>query len=391
MSDQQPGLDPSIIVIFGITGDLSRRYLLPALYHLCKDDLLPNPVAVIGTSRQTLELDDFLGHVELCVLEQDNICDPDVLKKLRKLVELVQLDPTEPTHYDRLLKRLNEIEDAHGECLNRLYYLSIPPQIYAPVINNLGSTELNGSCQHGTATTRLLVEKPFGYDLASAEALIKETSQRFKEEQLFRIDHYLAKEISQAILPFRLQNPAFEALWNAEHISKIEIIAIESLDVEGRKFYDQIGALRDLVQSHLLQLLALTTMELPATLEAADIHSAKQQLLESIAKPVLEQVREQVVRGQYEGYRQEVDNPTSTTETFVSLSLELPTSRWQGTSLELTTGKALAAKQTAVVLHFREGGKLSFQIQPEGAIALSAGRPKSGDWLWRRRNATKPH
>ncbi|HVS58229.1 MAG TPA: glucose-6-phosphate dehydrogenase [Candidatus Saccharimonadales bacterium] len=367
-------LNPTILVIFGITGDLSKRYLLPALYHLCKDDLLPQHFVVIGTSRQKQVLDDFLGQVELCVLEQDNVCDPAVLKQLRSLMKLVQLDPTNGTGYGHLLEHLNTIEAEHGICMNRLYYLSIPPQIYEPIVKNLAEQGLNGSCTHNKALTRLMVEKPFGYDLTSAEELIDYTGRCFTEKQVFRIDHYLAKETVQDILLFRQRNPAYEARWNGTHIKQIEVVSYEHLGIEGRRFYDQIGALRDLIQSHLLQLLALTTMELPDALTSAAIHKNKEALLNSIGPFPADKVGTQTIRGQYDGYRHEVDNPDSVTETFAAIRFTIPTARWQGTNIMLATGKGLSAKQTAITVTFRDGSQVQFQVQPQPGIATSGER-----------------
>jgi glucose-6-phosphate 1-dehydrogenase len=185
-----PVLDPAIIVIFGITGDLSQRYLLPSLYHLIKDGSLHEQTEIIGISRQAMTADDLLNKVELCVNEIDKVCDPDALQKMHDHTRMFQMDPVDKAGYERLLILLNGIEDEKGLCMNRLYYLSIPPQVYSPIISLMGETGLNKSCQHDHALTRLLVEKPFGYDLGSAEELIANTAHVFSEEQLFRIDHY---------------------------------------------------------------------------------------------------------------------------------------------------------------------------------------------------------
>lgn len=361
--------DPTVLVIFGVTGDLSKRYLLPALYHLCKDGLLPQPCRIIGTSRQKLALDDFLGQVELCVLEQDNICDPVVLDNLRRMMELCQLEPTSEPDYQRLADRLNTLEEKLGVCLNRLFYLSIPPQLYSGVVKRLGEAKLNGSCQHGKAVTRLMVEKPFGYDLASARELIAATAAVFSEEQTYRIDHYLAKETVQNILLFRQKNPDLEARWNGQHISRIEITAYEKVDVGSRRFYDAIGALRDIIQSHLWQLLGLCIMELPHPLASGSIHNSKARALQAIGAFPAEQVAKATVRAQYEGYKEEVGNPESTTETFATVRFQL-TAAWQGTEVFLATGKALNAKRTEINVYFRGGSQVQFRVQPQPRIEL---------------------
>ncbi|MGH7241774.1 MAG: glucose-6-phosphate dehydrogenase, partial [Candidatus Saccharimonadales bacterium] len=278
-------LEPSIIVIFGVTGDLSKRYLLPALYHLFKDQQLNPDTIILGLTRQSLDADELFKHVELCINEADNVCDPAALQVMRAKTQLLQFDPADSAAYPQLLERLNHIEEEVGMCMNRLYYLSIPPKLFTDVVANIGAAGLNMSCQHGHAKTRLLVEKPFGHDVASAEALVSETNEVFDEAQVFRIDHYLAKETVQNILSFRRHNPVFASIWNSAHITSIDITASEKISIEGRKnFYEGVGALRDLIQSHLLQLAAITTMDLPLEFDGDHIHLARQALLESIAQ-----------------------------------------------------------------------------------------------------------
>jgi glucose-6-phosphate 1-dehydrogenase len=388
MSDTLNGkdLEPAILVIFGITGDLAKRKVLPALYHLLKDNLLPEHMTIVGTSRHDVSVDDLLKNVELCVLEKDNICDPAVLEIFRSKVRMIQFNPVEGDDYERLHKTLDAIETEQGVCMNRLYYLSIPPQVYGPLVRQLGEHGLNGSCQHGKAATRLLVEKPFGYDQRSAQDLIENTGKQFTETQVFRIDHYLAKETVQNILTFRRYNPLFASVWNNEHIESIDIIAAEQIGIEGRAdFYEPIGAMRDLIQSHLMQLLALTTMDLPVDLnDSQAIHHEKQALLEAIPPLPPDQVAARVIRGQYEGYRQEVNKPDSTTETYVSIELSIGIERWEGVPIRLTTGKALRAKRTEITISFG-GGKdtsqpnlLTFRVQPNEGIDVQLVVKKPG-------------
>ena len=373
--------EPTIFVIFGVTGNLARKKLLPALYHLIKDDLLHEHTEIIGISRHDLKASDILKDVELCVLEADKTCDPVIIAAFKKRLRLIRLDPVKAGDYDALLTTLNKIEDEHGMCMNRLFYLSIPPQVYEPVIDNLGARHLNEGCPHHKGQSRLLVEKPFGYDLASARDLIKSTAKHFTEDQVFRIDHYLAKETAQNILVFREQNPMFSRGWDSKHISSIELLFSEKIGVEGRKeFYDNVGALRDVVQNHLMQLLALVTTELPRTSGSQPLHKAKQVLLSSI-RPVNIQ-RDQVVRGQYEGYQDEVENAGSTTETFVRLPLHIDNARWRGITITMEAGKALAAKETSITITFGKGdaehtNRLRFRIQPDEGIGveLTAKRP----------------
>ena len=195
-------LTPTIIVIFGITGDLAERKLLPALYHLVKDNLLHPKTRIVGVTRRDISLDELLSQTELCVLESDSVCDPVALKQFRERLSLYKMDLTSEADYLKLREHLSALELSLGVCTNRLYYLSIPPQMFGPIIDNLGNSGLNESCQHGTGSSHLLVEKPFGYDLTSAKDLINRTNRQFSEKQIFRIDHYLAKETAQNILTF---------------------------------------------------------------------------------------------------------------------------------------------------------------------------------------------
>jgi glucose-6-phosphate 1-dehydrogenase len=381
MADNE--LESTILVIVGITGNLAQQRLLPALYHLIKDHLLPEDTEIVGTSRRAVSVDDLLKNVELCVLEADKNCDPKALAEFRRKLRMVRFDPSLATDYSNLLKTLEDIETDHKRCMNRLFYLSIPPQVYGPVIKNFGLHNLNQGCSHHKGVTRLLVEKPFGYDLASAQELIRSTNQYFSEDQIFRIDHYLAKETVQNILVFRARNPIFNSLWSGQYISKITIDLHEPTGIEGRAdFYDNVGALRDVVQNHLLQLLALVTMELPKDLDDnVSLHKAKQALLTSVRPVAMKQAG--VVRAQYNGYRQEVNKPRSTTETFVSLTFDINNKRWKGVPVRLTAGKALRDDRSTIQLTFgplsgsTTANTLTFRVQPDEGIdiELTAKRP----------------
>lgn len=375
-ADASHKLKPTIIVIFGITGDLSKRYLLPALYHLIKDNLLHERTEIIGISRRHASVDSLFNEVELCVDEIDNVCDPKTLQHMRDHTRMHQLEMAEGEAYDDLLKLLNDIEAGIGMCMNRLYYLSIPPEAYDGVVRQLGEHGLNASCLHGKAMTRLLVEKPFGRNLASAEQLIANTAKFFGEEQVYRIDHYLAKEVAQNILTFRFENPIFEAIWDNQHIQQIDIVASEKIGVKGRsKFYEQQGALRDIIQSHLLQLLAIVTMEHPANSSSEAIHASRLQLLESV-EPIPESlVDDRAIRAQYNGYQKDVDNPNSGIETYASLQLFINSPRWQNVPVTTRTGKAMREKRTDITLtftdaHTKQTNVLRFRIQPNEGIEI---------------------
>ena len=381
MSDVLLGSEqkPAILVIFGITGNLAKLKLLPALYHLVKDNRLHPQTIILGASRRPVSVDELLKTVEVCVLEEDNVCDPEALKDLQRRLRMYQIDPEQEADYDGLLAYLNSLEDETGMCMDRLYYLSVPPAVYPAVVHHLGVHGLNASCQHGNATTRLLVEKPFGHDVASAETLIAEMAEQFEEDQVFRIDHYLAKESAQNILTFRRHNPVFMDSWNGRHISQIKVLAHEQIGIAGRvNFYDQVGALRDLVQSHLLQLLTLVMLDLAKDDDDIALHQAKAIVLDSLSPVDVGSI----VRGQYNGYTSEVDNPDSRTETYVRLNLTSDLLRWQGTDILIETGKSLDTKKTEIQIVFHEadetGNRLTFRIQPNEGIDLQLTAKKPG-------------
>lgn len=382
MSDDTP-LEPSIIVIFGITGDLSKRYLLPALYHLLKVGLIDKQTVIVGISRQSLSSDELLNGVDLHHGEDTQPDDAEFVTRLRDQIQMVQLDLDKLEDYQRLNTQLNDIESKLGKCMNRLMYLSIPPKVYNSVVGLIGQSGLNGSCAHGKASSRLLVEKPFGYDLTSAQTLIDEIGSVFSEDQLFRIDHYLAKETVQNILTFRFENPIFEALWSSQHIASIEIFASEQIGIMGRKvFYEPLGALRDFIQSHLLQLLAIVTMDQPEQMDSQHIHANKRALLDSVVAVDMQIETPGAVRGQYESYRQEVDNPRSNTETFAGIKTFIDNDRWQGVPISIWTGKGLAEKRTEIVVTFKNGqqppNRLRFRISPNEGIEIELLAKKPG-------------
>ena len=353
-----------VIVVFGITGDLSRRKLLPALYHLMRHDVLPKDTVILGISRKKLTVDDLLEKVELCVLEKDKICDPEGLSKVKNALQSFQLNPNNPEDFENLKKLLDSFDKDHQK--HRLIYMSTPSDAYSLIVKRLGVHQINDH------RTKLLLEKPFGHDLASAKDLIKTIEQGFKEEQIYRIDHYLAKETAQNLLAFRMHNPIFQSLWDSQHIHQISIKAFEEIGIEGRAdFYEKTGALRDLIQSHLLQLLCITLMDTPEKLDSQNIHKAKQDFLEKLqpADP------NKAVRAQYDSYKKEVNNPDSFVETYAKVELHHSSERWQNTKITLETGKGLKEKITEIIIEFdtpheKMRNKLIFQLQPNEGIHL---------------------
>jgi glucose-6-phosphate 1-dehydrogenase len=374
-------LEPTVLVIFGITGDLAQRKVLPALYHLFRAGLVHENTYVVGTSRQTISVEDIVTRIREAVGTNDGACDQAVLDRMRSYITMVQLDPGNEADYDNLRSHLQNLEDQVGVCLQRLFYLSIPPQIYGDIVQRLGHHQLNQGCSHGNTSTRLLVEKPFGFDTASAQELIAKTAEHFDEQQIYRIDHYLAKETAQNILTFRQKNPLFNTIWNGEHISGISVTAAEQIGIEGRaNFYDNVGALRDLIQSHLMQLLSLTLMEIPSEITSESIHAGKQAVLDAILAVPADAVNDRAVRGQYASYKTETDSPDSSTETFASLVLFSQDPRWQGIPLRLTTGKALKIKRTSITIDFgsQNTNRLQLRIQPNEGITLTMQVKKPG-------------
>jgi len=368
----KPNLEPAVLTIFGITGDLAHHKLLPALYELAHDGLLPEETKIVGITRSGIEVDEVIERVRR---EIDNP-DSDTLAWLRGAISITTMDLDDQADYQQLKSQLDAIEEEAGVCMNRLHYLSIPSSMFGTVSQRLGEADLNSGCQHDEMESRLLIEKPFGRDLSSAEQLAHDLRQTFDERQLYRIDHYLAKETVQNILTFRFENPLFANSWDNNHVSHILITAAESIGIEGRDtFYEQTGALRDVVQSHLLQLLALVTMDEPADFSAAAIHKQKTALLRSLSFGG-QSVSSVTVRAQYDGYLDEVDDQTSRTETYAALRIEIDSERWRGVPLLLRTGKKLAEKVTEITVVFRSGdGKerntLTLRIQPNEGIVLN--------------------
>jgi glucose-6-phosphate 1-dehydrogenase len=355
-------LPPTILVIFGISGDLAQRYLLPALAKINKNEQLPEDFRLLGITRQDLHADDVLK----------GSC-----KSLGHLAEIFRMDLSSSDSYQALKQKLDELGEEYSEKPQVIFYFAVPPSATLPIIRQLGAAKLNHS------QTKLLLEKPFGVDLASATELIDETDKHFKEEQVYRIDHYLAKEMAQNIAVFLGGNVLFRDVWNNQFINRIEVVAAEKIDIEGRvNFYEQSGALRDLVQSHLLQLTALVLMKpCPDVFDFSEVRRRRLDALNQLK--VAGHISTSVARGQYKGYRQEVDNPDSEVETFVALRLISTDKRWQGVPIDLVTGKALDRKFTGIKVYFKksqaqEANKLTLRIQPEEGIELELWVKKPG-------------
>lgn len=359
----------SLIILFGITGDLAQRYLLPGLHRLLLEGHLDSQSIILGVSRRDVSANDIVEQYQQS--EHAAATDEIAISKLRQSLRMQTMDLGAADDYDQLLQTINSLEDEQGTCLTRLYYLSVPPASIAEITELLGEHGHAAGCQHNSAASRILIEKPFGYDLASAQELLRRMSTHFAENQLYRIDHYLAKDAVQSFVSLRTHNPVLASFWNATHIKQIIITAAEAIAIEGRAaFYEEVGALRDFIQNHLLQLLAVTLMNAATADGTEDLHQAKLMVLRSLITPDAASVQQQALRGQYNGYRDDAANPTSHTETFAQLTLYSEDTRWQGTPFVLRTGKALNQKLTEIRLDFKaeqsvEAGSLSIQIQPE--------------------------
>lgn len=385
MQKDQLALTPAIITIFGITGDLANRKLLPSLYHLAHDGLLPPSTKIVGVTRSGTTPVNVLKSIRDRVEVDGKKCEPKTMQWLEDALTIVTMDITEHNEYSRLKKELDIIEVTVGMCLTRLFYLAIPSTIFDIVVERLGKQDLNKGCQHGKAESRLLIEKPFGYDLASAEELIVRLQESFHEDQIYRIDHYLAKETVQNIMTFRFDNPLFSKAWDSDHISHIMVTAAESIGIEGRvAFYEQMGAMRDLIQSHLLQLVALVTMDKPALRDSEHIHASKEQLLAALQPPHADEMHQKTVRGQYDTYINEVKNSDSQVETYAGVWLTIDSEKWKNVPVLIRTGKALADKVTEITIVFADSEQancyntLTIRVQPNEGIVLDLRIKKPG-------------
>ncbi|MDQ3123225.1 MAG: glucose-6-phosphate dehydrogenase [bacterium] len=371
---------PALIVIFGITGDLAQRKLMPALTNLVTGETLHPDTQIIGVTRQKLTKKEVLKQFTESSTHKN-------IQSLHKNFHVLSFDLSQLDSYISLKNYLDEIETTKKLSFQRLYYLSIPPSIFDDMVGLMGQAGLHKSLRSSAHKPAILVEKPFGYDLESAKRLIKSANKHFDETQVFRIDHYLAKETVQNILTFRSSNPIFDSIWDNQHVQSITITAFEAIGIEGRtNFYEQTGALRDLLQSHLLQLLSVVAMDLPKKTDSTNVHHAKLQLLQSVLTIEPDEVKQLSSRGQYQSFRQEVQNEDSQTETYAAVRLEIDNHRWQGVPIILRTGKAMAAKLTEVSIIFKhsrslgndEVNNLSIRIQPNEAIELDLRVKKPG-------------
>jgi len=342
---------PTALAIFGGTGDLAQSKLLPAVFDLYTQQVLPDRFVIIGFSRQVKTNEEYQAFVKQSLLAHDAGLEANVLEDFCAHIEYVAGDFTDQQAYEKLKTVLTAYDERIGQCTNKLFYLAVPPQLYADIFEHIHATEALTLCDGKDAWARLLVEKPFGNDLATAQALEEKLCALFADEQIYRIDHYLAKDAIENIISLRFANSIIADVWNNHSIESISINLFETKDVATRgAFYDAIGSLRDVGQNHILQIFALLTMP------AADIHDA--QSVRAARATALETLRDQtvdtVVRGQYVGYQDTHGvRPGSQTETYFHISFMGQTGPWQNTRFTLAAGKALANTCSEAVITFR--------------------------------------
>ncbi len=363
--------EPCALVIFGASGDLTQRKLFPALYTLAVNRLLPREFGVVAVARTPMSDEEFRERMRRAVEEHGR--EPlreDVWSWLAEGTSYVSTEFTAEGGADEVVERLHELDEARGTRGNRVYYLAVPPKAMEPTVRQIGRQ------RSASGFTRLIVEKPFGHDAASARELNALLTRDFDESEIFRIDHYLGKETVQNMLVLRFGNGIFEPIWNRNLVDHVQITVSESLGVEGRAgFYEQAGAIRDIVQNHVLQLVALTAMEPPIDFTAESVRNEKVKVLRAIHTPG----PKHVVRGQYgpgfvegdevPGYRQEPGiAPDSTTETFVAAQLYIDNWRWADTPFYVRTGKRLPRRETTIAIQFKRAPHPPFEIDPADVL-----------------------
>lgn len=400
-SDEALRADPCVVVIFGATGDLTHRKLVPALYNLALDGLLPANFSLVGCARRELTDEAFRGELETSLKKFSRRLpmNESIWSEFSKHSYYVSSAFDDPNGYAKLKTLLEKIDSDSGIRSNRVFYLATSPDYFETIARGLGGAGLleAEASKNGQPRSRVIVEKPFGHDVESAKALNSAFLEVMREDQVYRIDHYLGKETVQNLLVFRFANGIFEPIWNQKYISHVEISVCETLGLGGRAgYFDKAGILRDIVQNHALQLLCLVALEPPVAFEADAVRNEKVKVLQSLRRIPKSEVGSKVVRARYlagsiagqqvNGYLGEDGvNPESTTETYVGMELAIDNWRWAGVPFYLRAGKRLPKRVTEISIHFKnvpytlfrdqnvksmKSNILSFQIQPDEGIAL---------------------
>jgi len=391
----RPG-DPCVMVIFGASGDLTRRKLIPALYNLAKNQLLSQEFAVVGVAKDVMSSDDFRAKLKQDLQEFADVqIDAKLEEWFQSRLYYMAGDFGNPQTFQQLKELLQKVDTDHGTHQNYFFYLAIAPMFFGPVVEQLSAVDL--MTEENNHWRRVIVEKPFGRDLESAKALNQQLLKVANESQIYRIDHYLGKETVQNIMAFRFANGIFEPIWNRRYIDHVQISVAETVGVEQRGgYYDTAGALRDMVPNHIMQLISLTAMEPPISFQADAVRDEQAKILHAIQPLSAEDVLSRTVRGQYgdgelvgqhvPGYRAESGvPPDSRTETYVAIKLQIDNWRWAGVPFYVRTGKRMTARSTDIVIQFRQApfvlfrdtsvenlmpNQLVLHIQPEEGISL---------------------
>ena len=390
--------EPCTVVIFGASGDLMKRKLLPALYRLVQERLLPAEFAIVGMARTEMNTEEFRARMREAVEEfsESHQVDEEVWNSFAQGLHYLTSDINNPEDYAKLAELLERVDRERATHGNRLFYLSVAPRFFAETVKQLGSIGLTKPLD-GRSWVRVIIEKPFGTDLESARLLNRQIHEYLDESQIYRIDHYLGKETVQNLLVFRFANGIFEPLWNRQYIDHVQITNAESVGVEGRGgYYDSAGVVRDMIQNHVFQVLALVAMEPPAHLGSEAVRDEKIKAMMAARAFTRERVRAECVRGQYgagsidgkpvPGYREEPDvAPDSTTETFAMITMYFDNWRWAGVPFYIRSGKRLPKRVTEIAIQFKSAphqlfgadvmetvtpNQLIIRIQPDEGITM---------------------
>lgn len=370
--------DPCAMIIFGASGDLTNRKLIPALYNLSKRSLLPEDFFVIGCARSQMNEDEFRKKACDSISEKIKDASKEDVEKFCQTFFYIRGDYNDHKLYSDIKDKLASLYGVFDFKTNHIFYMATPPNLYNDIVSSLSSEGLIDSCPHGIPCSRVVVEKPFGQDLESAKSLDRKLNESLTENQIYRIDHYLGKETVQNILMFRFANSIFEPVWNREYIDNVQITVAESIGVEHRAgYYDKAGALRDMFQNHMFQMLALVAMEAPSSFDADRVRNEKVALMRAIKHFSDESIVNSIVRGQYtsgeidghtvKGYREEEGVETgSLTETYVAAKFIIDNQRWKGVPFYLRSGKRLPKRVSEITINFKRLPHSIFDpIKPE--------------------------
>ncbi len=378
-----PGhIDPCTVIIMGATGDLTKRKLIPALFDLYLNDGLPDRFLVVGAGRSNIDEQEFRAKMQ-SAMKKTGVYDDSRWPSFARMLYYCGLDFKDSDSFKNLAQLLRELDEKFNTGGNRIFYMALPPSVYQSAAHMIGQVGLADEKQNGNGWSRIVVEKPFGTDLKTAEDLDQSLSRDFREHQIFRIDHYLAKETVQNVLVLRFANSLFEPIWNRRYIDYIAITAIEQLGVEHRAgYYEQAGVLRDMFQNHMMQLLALTAMEPPSRFEANQVRDERVKVFRALRPFAVDRLKDYLVLGQYDtgtldghsvpAYRDEPGvSPDSLTPTFALMKVYLDNWRWQGVPFYLTSGKRMDRKLTEIAIQFKHVPHSMFRHTLEEEIAAN--------------------